>query len=52
MRKIKKMILFLLFMTIMIFITTKPVNASSSDLFLNQLDFIAQINSDGSMDVT
>lgn len=52
MRKMKKSIVFLLFISFMIWITTKPVQASSSDLFLNHLDFTAQINSDGSMDVT
>ena len=30
----------------------KPVKASSSDLYLNNLEFNAQINDDGSMNVT
>lgn len=33
-------------------IAINPVEASSSDLFLNHLDFTAQINEDGSMEVT
>lgn len=52
MKKMKKMIIFLLFMAGIILLTSNTVNASSSDLFLNHLDFVAQINEDGSMDVT
>ncbi len=36
----------------MILFFTLPVYASSSDLYLNHLDFEAKINQDGSMDVT
>ena len=52
MKKLKKTIIFLFFMVIMLLITANPVDASSSDLFLNHLDFTAQINADGSMEVT
>lgn len=42
----------ILWAAIILCIITNPVQASSSDLFLNHLDFQAQINDDGSMNVT
>lgn len=52
-KRMKKIIINLILWTAMILcITANPVQASSSDLFLNHLDFQAQINDDGSMDVT
>ena len=47
--KIKKVFLVLIFTLMMILMLTTKSNAS---LYLNELDFDAQINSDGSMDVT
>lgn len=44
--------LVLFFAVLSIILGTKNVDASSSDLFLNNLDFDAKINSDGSMNVT
>lgn len=52
-KRMKKFIMNLILSTAMILcIATNPVQASSSDLFLNHLDFQAQINNDGSMKVT
>lgn len=48
----KKIILFLFFVIVVLLVTANPTEASSDDLFLNYLDFTAQINTDGSMDVT
>lgn len=50
--KVKKIIIYFIIGIASILVTMQPVQASSSDLFLNQLDFQAQINQDGSMDVT
>lgn len=48
----KKRIIYSIIMIASMLIFAKPVQASSSDLFLNHLDFQAQINDDGSMNVT
>lgn len=48
----KKIITYFIIGIASILLTRQPVQASSSDLFLNQLDFQAQINPDGSMKVT
>lgn len=48
----KKIITYFVIGIATILLMTNPVQASSSDLFLNQLDFQAQINQDGSMNVT
>lgn len=48
----KKIITYLIIGIATILFMTNPVQASSSDLYLNQLDFQAQINQDGSMNVT
>ena len=48
----KKIVTYLIIGIASILFMTNPVQASSSDLFLNQLDFQAQINQDGSMNVT
>lgn len=44
--------IYLVISIIMILCVVSPVEASSSDLVLNDLEFKAQINQDGSMDVT
>ena len=52
MKIIKKIaILFALSISFILFFQTK-VDAASGKLYLNNLDFEVQINSDGSMDVT
>lgn len=51
MKKTKKVLLILLFIAIFILLGAKQSNASG-DLYLQNLDFQAQINQDGSMDVT
>lgn len=49
----KKVIRYLLLViAILLGLSSNSVQASSSDLFLNHLDFSAQINDDGSMNVT
>lgn len=48
----KKTIIYLIFWIASIWILSTQVQASSSDLFLNHLDFQAQIAQDGSMKVT
>ncbi len=48
----KKRIVYFIIIIASMLIFAKPVQASSSDLFLEHLDFQAQINDDGSMDVT
>lgn len=48
----KKIITYLIIGIASILFMINPVQASSSDLLLNQLDFQAQINPEGSMDVT
>ena len=48
----KKIITYFVIGIASILFMINPVQASSSDLFLNQLDFQAQINQDGSMNVT
>lgn len=50
--KMKKTIIYLIFWIASIWILSTQVQASSSDLFLNHLDFQAQIDQDGSMKVT
>ena len=52
MKKVKKIITCFVIGIASILLTMNPVEASSSDLYLNQLDFQAQVNQDGSMDVT
>ncbi len=47
----KKRIVYFIIIIASMLIFAKPVQASSSDLFLNHLDFQAQINDDGSMNV-
>lgn len=49
--KIKKIFLFIFFIIISLLMLTTKVNAES-DVYLNNLDIKAQINKDGSMDVT
>lgn len=51
MRKSKVLLIFSIFLAIFILLGITKSNASSSDLYLNNLDFKAQINTDGSMDV-
>ena len=51
MKNIKKVLLTILSVFAFILIGQIHSNASSSDLYLNNLDFIAEINYDGSMDV-
>lgn len=51
-KKMKKRIISLLTILVIIISIGGKVEASSSDLYLNHLDFEASINSDGSMDVT
>ena len=51
MKKVKKIITYFVIGIATILLFTQPVEASSSDLYLNQLDFQAQVNQDGSMDV-
>ncbi len=48
----KKRIRYGMLFFVLILWMTFPVHASSSDLFLNHLDFEAKINQDGSMNVT
>lgn len=48
----KKIITYLIIGIASMLFMINPVQASSSDLYLNQLDFQAEINQDGSMDVT
>lgn len=48
----KKSITYLIIVLATILCVAKPVQASSSDLSLNHLDFQAQINDDGSMNIT
>lgn len=48
----KKNIIYLIVWLVSVLFILSPVQASSSDLLLNHLDFQAQINPDGSMNVT
>lgn len=48
----RKTIIYLIIWIAGIWILSNPVQASTSDLFLNHLDFQAQINQEGSMNVT
>ena len=48
----KKIITYFIIGIASILLTMNPVQASSSDLYLNQLDFQAQVHQDGSMEVT
>lgn len=50
--QVKKIVVFLILCLMSIISIVIPVQASSSDLLLNHLEFEAQINQDGSMDVT
>lgn len=52
MKNIQKVLLTILSVFAFILIEQIHSNASSSDLYLNSLDFVAKINYDGSMDVT
>lgn len=52
MKKVKKTITYFVIGIVSILLATQPVQASSSDLYLNQLDFEARVNQNGSMDVT
>lgn len=52
MKEIRKFLLTLIFGLLALFSTAIISNASSSDLYLNKLNFDVQINTDGSMDVT
>ena len=52
MKKLKKLLILTIWIFAFTILNNIPVNASSSDLYLNNLDFQAQINIDGSMDVT
>lgn len=52
MKKYKKILVIIATIAIALILGTITSDASSSDLYLNNLEFIAQINSDGSMDVT
>lgn len=52
MKKYKKLLFSITFIAIVILFGTITSNASSDNLYLNNLEFMAQINSDGSMDVT
>ena len=52
MKKVKKIITYFVIGIASILLTRNPVQASSSDLYLNQLDFQAQVHQDGSMEVT
>lgn len=52
MKKLKKIITYFVIGIVSILLATQPVQASSSDLFLNELDFQADIHQDGSMDIT
>lgn len=52
MKNIKKVLLTILSVFAFILIGQIQSNASSSDLYLNNLDFVAKVNYDGSMDVT
>ena len=48
----KKIVVLLILCLVSVISIVIPVQASSSDLLLNHLEFEAQINQDGSMDVT
>lgn len=48
----KKIIIYLMIWLLSVLFILNPVQASSSDLLLNHLDFQAQINPEGSMNVT
>ena len=50
MKKLRKISVILIFIALIFTINTSKVKASS-DLYLNELKFNAQINEDGSMDV-
>lgn len=54
MQKVKKIIIISIFSLMFIILTSlcNEANASSGDLYLNNLDFDVKVNSDGSMDVT
>ena len=52
MKNIKKILTTFVFFAIFIILGIINVNASSSDLYLNNLEFKAEINTDGSMKVT
>ena len=51
MKKLKKIVLLLIFMILSIILLSTKVQASGN-LYLNKLEFYANINSDGSMDIT